>query len=58
MELSYPNLDIAPEKIIFAKVDMSGPLLRRDSLWFKSCKRPLSIRILGGRLREVRLYYN
>ena len=40
MELSYPNLDIAPEKITFHKVDVSGPLLGRDSLWFNSCKRP------------------
>ena len=55
MELSYPNLDIAPEKIIFYKVDVSGPLVGRDSQRFNSCKRPLSLRILGGRLREVRL---
>ena len=29
---------------------------RRDSLWFDSRKRPLNLGILGGRLREVRLY--
>ena len=25
---------------IFRKVDVPGPLLGRDSLWFDSCKRP------------------
>ena len=28
-------------------------LLGRDPRWFDSCKRPLSLCILGGRLRDV-----
>ena len=40
------------KEIIFHKVNVSGPLLGRDLLWFDSCKRPLSRCILGGRLRE------
>ena len=42
--------------IIFHKVDVPGPPLGRGSLWFDSCKRPPSLCILGGRLREVQLY--
>ena len=46
----------------FLKVDVSGFLLKRNLLWFDSRtettsrKRPPSLRILGGRFREVRLY--
>ena len=40
----------------FHQVDVSIPLLGRDPLWFDSCKRPLSLCILGGRLQKVRLY--
>ena len=34
------------------KVDVPWPLLGRGSLWLDSCKRPLSLCILGGRLRR------
>ena len=34
---------------------MPGPLLGKGPLWFDSCKRPLTLCILRGRLREVRL---
>ena len=43
-------------EIIFHKVDVPGPPLGRGTLWFASCKRPPSLCILGGRLREGRLY--
>ena len=45
------------QKIIFHKADLPGPHLGRGPLWFDSYKRPLSLCILCGRLREVRLYY-
>ena len=32
---------------------MFGPFLGRNPLWFDSRKRPLDLRILDGRLREV-----
>ena len=46
------------QQIIFHKVDVSGHLLGKDRLWFFSRKRlsPASRRILGGRLRKVRLF--
>ena len=31
------------QKIVFHKIDVPGPLLRRDPLWFDSCKRPRSV---------------
>ena len=34
---------------------MPRPLLGRGPLWFDSCKRPLCLYILDGRLREARL---
>ena len=40
----------------FHQVHVSIPLLGRDPLWFDSCKQPLSLCILGGRLQKVRLY--
>ena len=55
---TYPNLDITCNKLSY-EVDMTGPLHERATLWFNSCKRPppdkqpLSLCILGGRLREV-----
>ena len=49
------------QKIIFHKIDVPGPLLRRHDLWFDSCTRPLSLKDklkargthLGGCLRAV-----
>ena len=38
------------------KIEVFGPLLRRDHLWFVSGKRPLNLCILDGPLREVRLF--
>lgn len=34
--------------------DIRSP--KETPAWFNSCKRPLVLRILGGRIREVRLY--
>ena len=31
------------KKIIFHEIDVPGPLLRRDDLWFDFCKRPPSV---------------
>ena len=38
--------------LIPVSVDVPGPLLGRGALWLNSCKRPLSLFILGGRIRE------
>ena len=40
---------------IFHKIAVSGPLVGRDPLWFRSCKRPPIFRIVGVRLRDIRL---
>ena len=51
------NLGIAMQEILFLKVDVYGLFLGRKPLWFDFRKRQLSLRILGGCLRKVRLYF-
>ena len=52
---TWRSLDMACNSVIFHKIDVSERLLGRDPSWSDSCKRPLSLCILGGRLREDRL---
>ena len=50
---TWRNLEIACNKLSSTKVYVPGPLFGKDALLFDSCKRPLSLYILGGGLREV-----